>query len=53
MSNTALIFFALCIHILVTSTLLCQILDNIRDIKYVLHDIRKGLENAHSTKHST
>lgn len=53
MSNTALIFFALCIHILVTSTLLCQILDNLRDIKYTVHDIKKGLENDNSTKHST
>jgi len=53
MSNTALIFFALCIHILVTSTLLCQILDNLRDIKYVLHDIKRGLNNDNSTKHST
>ena len=53
MSNTALIFFAICIGILSVSSLLCQILDNLRDIKYTVHDIKKGLNNDHSTKHST
>lgn len=52
MSNTAIIFFVLCIGILFVSTILCEILDNLRDIKYVLHDIKKGLNNDHSTKHS-
>ena len=52
MSNTALIFFALCVHILVTSTLLCQIIDTIRNIRYDLHDIRRLLDD-NPTKHST
>ena len=40
------------IGILIISSLLWQILDNLRDIKYTLHDIKKGLNNANSTKHS-
>ena len=47
------IWFTLVLGVLFIGVILATILDNLRDIKYVLHDIRKGLENAHSTKHST
>ena len=46
-------WLTLFIGILIISSLLCEILDNLRDIKYVLHDIKKGLNNDNSTKHST
>ena len=46
-------WLTLFIGILIISFLLCKILDNLKDIKYVLHDIKKGLENDNSTKHST
>ena len=46
------IWFTLVIGVLLIGVILATILDNLRDIKYVLYDIRRLLDD-YSIKHST
>lgn len=46
------IWFTLVLGVLFIGVILATILDNLRDIKYVLYDIRRLLDD-YSTKHST